>query len=1095
MKKIYLSDTSNIEKDSFKVHTKISETLYEIIEKHEVENESFTIGLFGEWGSGKSYIINKLSKLVSVEKEKNITLLYIDVWKYSGFPLLRSILFDLNNQLKDLSKNEKYDSFKNGFRNSSGKGLDDILYCDEVFESKSEINFEEYVLALKKLLRRYKRPFFLTMILFAFFVIYHFIPSEILKYDFLIKIKGIFQAFFPFFAFIGGVGIFLPLLQKPLQELGQLIFFRNTIKNFTEKANFSPEQFEKTFKEMLNKLEKEKFVIVFDNLDRCEPLLAYETLSTIKTFMDVKNCFYIIPCDDDAIKNFLSKGDTVEHSFQRKFAEEFIDKIFQTYLRIPHLKEIERDAYINEQIEQIDFNNELQKEDIEVITEILYFAYKGESPRNIKRFINDYSTYFRFANLSHPVLLENITLFSIIIAIKQKWYTFEKILIDNPTFFKEFISNNNVIDEHKNVIKEFETLKVFLNNIKFYIRGFSNISISEYIHFKESEDTIEIVEKLRSSNNIKTEINSENLKVLRKEFLKNSQSNKAFAINSYISWAYLIINNTESSFLKILIADFWKNLSESQIDYSILTLGLKDEEILSDIIVTLESNNVTQIRQIVEKNICDIFKAPLTQIDMALDLKSEYDVAFKQLITSKYQFNEKNIHKLFEKWDLENLYLNELLKHINSSKNKKYLPTIVLQRLNNTITTQTIEIYKYWGYNSIPINYGKQLFSELNKRLATRAVSISNPQLLIQQWSEIELDFDLMSIQNSSFIVDTIISPFTVSLNTIIQRIFQFSNSNEEYNNKAISFWIESIYFSSKNIDLFDKFLTNQFNSNFQTQERLTYLIDNIKYENQILNLPELKLAIYKLSPDLQKKILSKIDVKYHTNFELLFSSQITLSDIQTIKSNIIDKSESKELVKDFVKYILTRILKDTLETPVSIVDKIIEIDKLLPLDGNKTILKDNKNRFIDLYKMNPSIGIKLFSFLEKHLTATDLKKLYIIPLIKFISSELENTKAVSKYENIAEFVSIEVGDDTLSADCIRIIEGCLAKNQEINENYLGLNLFLNTLDTMDDASKKIIIELINNNDNLNDWSQTIKEKLDEKNFIKKVVSDLIIND
>ena len=343
-KSLFLTDSPNVEQDSFQVHSSIANTLYDIITKHNVSENSFTIGLFGEWGSGKSFIINKLSNKIK-EETSDVTFINIDVWKYSGQPLLRSILFELNKQFKSFYKNnkEKYEPFKDGYKNKKGKSLQDILYYDEVFESESRLSSEEFKKALKSLFTRYKTPIFILAFLFVCFIGFQFIPNDIVQSKWYLKImQPIINGIATFGAFIGFVGIFIGLLQKPLKDIGNLIFFRNTVRNFTEKANFSPEQFEGIFKDFLSKIEDEKYVIVFDNVDRCEPGIAYETLSTIKTFMDIENCFYIIPADDDAIKNYLANSTVKqndENSFERKFTEEFIDKIFQTYIRIPILKE------------------------------------------------------------------------------------------------------------------------------------------------------------------------------------------------------------------------------------------------------------------------------------------------------------------------------------------------------------------------------------------------------------------------------------------------------------------------------------------------------------------------------------------------------------------------------------------------------------------------------------------------------------------------------------------------------------------------------------------------------------------------------------
>ena len=107
VKTLFLHDSNNIKKvkDSFGIHSKIAETIIDIVNNEELNDCSFNIGLFGSWGSGKSYIINN-----RVEKLKeNYAVFYIDVWKYVGHPLMRSILFDIDTQLKhmDLNKYKK----------------------------------------------------------------------------------------------------------------------------------------------------------------------------------------------------------------------------------------------------------------------------------------------------------------------------------------------------------------------------------------------------------------------------------------------------------------------------------------------------------------------------------------------------------------------------------------------------------------------------------------------------------------------------------------------------------------------------------------------------------------------------------------------------------------------------------------------------------------------------------------------------------------------------------------------------------------------------------------------------------------------------
>lgn len=97
-KKLFLFDSNQYaeEKDCFGIHTDIANTILNCIEKTRFTKSAFTLGLFGNWGSGKSFIINQV---VNKLDKTQYQCLYIDVWKYIGHPLSRSILFDIEKQL------------------------------------------------------------------------------------------------------------------------------------------------------------------------------------------------------------------------------------------------------------------------------------------------------------------------------------------------------------------------------------------------------------------------------------------------------------------------------------------------------------------------------------------------------------------------------------------------------------------------------------------------------------------------------------------------------------------------------------------------------------------------------------------------------------------------------------------------------------------------------------------------------------------------------------------------------------------------------------------------------------------------------------
>ncbi len=1084
-KSIYLTDNPNNEQDSFQIHTNIADTIYDIITKHDVSKNSFTIGLFGQWGSGKSFIINKISERIKEKnKANNITYLYIDIWKYSGFPLLRSILFDLNKQFSNLYDidSEKYDSFRKGYA-KNGHSLESLL-------KYSKRSNEEVMLTPKeswgKIFNSLKKYRIIWIILILFLFLFFILPiciTDLTNNNIYRNFSPFIDALKSFISFTGIGTVILFLFKKPIEELGSLVFFKNVVREYTEKPNFSPEQFEEIFKDMLRKIEKEKYVIVFDNLDRCEPSVAYETLSTIKTFMDVENCFYIIPADDNAIKNYLSnysinqgeieKDKGISSLFERKFTEEFIDKIFQTYIRIPPLKEVERDEYIKEQLIKIDFQDKLFDKDIETITQILYYAYKGESPRNIIRFVNDYSTYFQLALKSLPRLLDNITLFTIMIAIKQKWYDFEKILLNNPDFFNRYPTNKNLLDEIDSGIKD--DLLFFLNSIQsFYIPQIKGLSFNEYIFFKESEEGLTIAKALRSIEPEAIKINDENIKILNSEFRKVVKNKEQFSVNGFITFAYLIINNKDHKLYNKIVIEFWIRFIElSHIQLEHILKKLFEEKVLNRII---DSSNIEDLQNH-KINIEEKFVKYFEHISRNYKNSKleEYKNVFKTIITSNYAFNINSINRLFSSWNKDNLLLNSFINIISTEGKIEYLPIEVLNKLvDSPIGDKSLEVLNNWDRNTIPAKTGCKLSKALILRIQDM-ISSNNYHNTPKNIMSIEQDLQIISLINISFIETSKFGEFVTTISNLIKNIFRFVPGQNRPHELAIKLWVETAYFSTKNRDLVDRELFEIFEKYIMKKPGfLCILINNLSYSKNILSLPKTKESIFKISPKLQVKLYEGLEKKDFSNYNLVL--------IEKYESLIVFfefiKEHNIEVNGDTIsKYILEKLIKLLIEEKISILKELVYLREKFDLKQHKDLIIKNKNGIVDYYKNKSSNAFEILKEFKQILTYSEFFTTILKPIISFINSELKKGEEVSCYSIISEL--IEPTNNKKNIDLLySVAKKCLEKNQSVEENKLGLVIIDKIFNNITEKQKHNIKEAINNNDNYNNWETEIIESL-----------------
>jgi len=112
-----------------------------------------------------------------------------------------------------------------------------------------------------------------------------------------------------------------------------------------------PEQireFEKEFKELLELAKVDKLVVLIDDLDRCLPNTAIETLEAIRLFLFTPKTAFIVAADEIMIEYAVKKHfpDLPETSGQTSYARNYLEKLIQVPFRIPALGLAETQIYI-----------------------------------------------------------------------------------------------------------------------------------------------------------------------------------------------------------------------------------------------------------------------------------------------------------------------------------------------------------------------------------------------------------------------------------------------------------------------------------------------------------------------------------------------------------------------------------------------------------------------------------------------------------------------------------------------------------------------------------------------------------------------------
>lgn len=376
----YIPDKEiNLEKGDLLGAEPYVNTLSEIIEK---SNSPFTIGLFGGWGVGKSSIIETIKEKFNTDEKSDMAVFKYDAWKYSNDSFRRTFLYEL----KEFFKLEMTDSFESFYEDRS----EDI----------------DHKLAVKK----HSFWWWLTLSPLLLILIWLFPGESDLKISTTI------------------ISVILTVISTLLRET--FVQYKVTI---SKQKVFAPEQFEKIFSEIIDKIinkpkdnwewvknifwkpkkKVKKLVIVIDNIDRCHKDLAFELLLTIKNFLEQKGVVFIIPIDEIEIKKHIKQ--------QGNNPNEFLRKLFNTTISIKNISEGDLFGFAKKLNDDYKLNFS-----IEIIS--IVAQQFSKNPRKIIQFLNVFQTEILLSKnqesknlIPTGSITDNLPFVTKLLIIREEW--------------------------------------------------------------------------------------------------------------------------------------------------------------------------------------------------------------------------------------------------------------------------------------------------------------------------------------------------------------------------------------------------------------------------------------------------------------------------------------------------------------------------------------------------------------------------------------------------------------------------------------------------------------------------------------------------
>ena len=351
----------------------------------------FNIGLFGEWGSGKSSVIKTAKALLESDRKLTYKVVIYDAWKYSGDSFRRMFLLELKNSL-GVEVDDKFDSF----------------YVDKT----QDVSVDRKI-----------KPSSLILLIVATLILLSSIFWQGFTHNIIQTLGTIFLIF---------IAIFNNL-------------FHDMRVSVHKPKTFAPEQFQECYMELLEvalkttsietKLWKwvkgdgynndlDRLVIVIDNLDRCDQKITFELLSDIKNFLgNVAGVNFIVPVDDNAIRKHLASHYTGEE----QTADEFLRKFFNVAIKLKPLASIDLFSFTSKICAAYDIN--LMPETVDAISK--EFA---SNPRRIIQIVNNLSAELALLERSPAAHLaqDYETVVAIVLIIRDEWPNLYIELFNHP---------------------------------------------------------------------------------------------------------------------------------------------------------------------------------------------------------------------------------------------------------------------------------------------------------------------------------------------------------------------------------------------------------------------------------------------------------------------------------------------------------------------------------------------------------------------------------------------------------------------------------------------------------------------------------------
>lgn len=438
-------------------------------------------------------------------------------------------------------------------------------------------------------------------------------------------------------------GTVTPVIPSVLEQIEKIV------DNFGRQSSDSKiiEDIRKDFSEILNKLKKNVIVIV-DNLDRCLPQKALETLEAIRLFLFLPKTSFVISADVDMIKESL---ESVFHA-DSKHRNDYLDKLIQFPIPVPKLGLAEIRSYLFMLFAESHKLPPVQRERLREKLKVTVAAYEVGELSPLKDILDCLDAEQQEKVRATFQMCDSISvLLSKIPTVASNPRTIKRLL--NSFEMRKLISKNQSINLEDEVIMKLVLLEKIVSSQQMV--NFYHLMKTDYSSF---EKDLKILEQGKES-----QISPERTKAIENLFGRGKLEEVSDLI---VEWAGVQPHLSASPNIK-LSAYLYRKAMALQVQYQ----RLSDTSL--EAIRILSSTNLLSSAH--AKDI--ISKIPTNEIDSVMD------EVIKNINNSPSWTNMEDVNGLSgaillaQNQPTVNEKLIDFLTHIDKTKNKLWIKTLI----------------------------------------------------------------------------------------------------------------------------------------------------------------------------------------------------------------------------------------------------------------------------------------------------------------------------------------------------------------------------------------------------------------------------------